>query len=951
MVDPFSVKCPHCTASIKIKSRSVIGKKAKCPKCETPFVIPEPAGSKAAKSKQKPKVTAVEEDDFLDDEFDDYEDDFDDWEDDLDEGPAVTARPSKKKSAPPKKERKRESSFKLSDYGFSPFLTFIFAFLMLSNLFCFFMQSRLIMLSFICTILFAIGCLLAGGIGLLVEAAKESGTELVLCLLVPFYNIYFGISRFEYTKNAVAAFGMGVVLIASSVLMLMGGIFAVAQRANFNHQMSQAQPMPAMPSGNDVFKNRNNNSSPSPVNRAERMASRTTRVKPSTTPTKPSSSIQSKEKTVLAPTKFDLSQLEPLLLTWPIEGASGSEVYSERKTDSIGKVFAGSNTFRAKAGENPPGSSMDFRVYLPPNAGPENPVPCVLVPPAGSNLLSGMEIDPEDLIPNPEHEPYLKAGFAVITFSLDGPLRNRENSNIFQLKAAYEDFQDSKAGLVNCMRALMEVQAVIPGIDKNNIFIAGHSSAGTLSLLFAEHVPDQLRGCLAYAPSVDLEKSFQPHIAEIKPILSGVEDFIKKTSPQTHISDLTCPVFLFHTPDDPVTSYANAKKFADQLKLQGTEVEFVTGSGADHFQPMVDEGIPKGIEWMKKIVANSKSSGSEPKMASSGGMSNKSAMSRHLTLHKATFKVVGLDSFYTDALKSNRDFWAKSLVEKTETGLESILTGFSQGTVRLDLDKMLFSFEYHGDLPDDFAKEFAEHIFTKDVIIEKDPISVETVKFDPNSHFSAGNFLTFRLRTVNRIRFNIATSPQIIETRLRLIDRYVPDSLVVNLNEKWAYIKLKGVGNLDTVKRDAERAFSDGGLFVNAERIDLTEADLKGSASGGNTATTSGTPDTGSSPAMSDTKQKFIIRYGIYGGDKIKESVKRSLKGFVWVDPATVKFNPDAREISFINSSPVDQAALERALARNKFFQVNITSEAAPAETEPKEKAADEKENAKAGSE
>lgn len=954
MANPLSIKCPHCTASFKVKDKSAFGKKVKCPKCETPFVIPKPVSIKSASTRKKSKPATLA-DDFFDEESDSssdfFDDDFDDWEDDLDGGPTLKPKAKKNKAAPARQIKSGKSIFAtLSDYGFSPFITVTFLFLLLMNLTLFFVSPRLLLLSFFLSMLVGIGCLFAGGLGLLIEAGRESGTELVLCLIVPFYNLYFGISRFESTKNAVAAFAIGVALITTSLLLAFAGIFgANSRKADFAQRAAEHEARIAdVKKQMEAFPQNNNNPFTERINRPRNASPKSSRKDFSSPATPPSRNVQQDSAT----SKFDLSQVEPLLLTWPAAGVSGSEVYGERSTGSIGKVFEASNTFRSKPGDNPAGSSMNFRVYLPPNADPESPVPCILVPPAGSNLLSGMPIDSSDLIPNPEHEPYLKAGFAVVTFSLDGLLPNRENSNILELRSAYDDFQKSKAGLVNCLRALMETQAVIPGIDKNNIFIAGHSSAGTLSLLFAEHVP-QIKGCLAYAASVDLEKNFKPHIGEIKQMIPGIEDFIKKSSPKTHVTSLKCPVFLFHSQQDPVTSFADTQRFVGQLKQQGTEVEFVVGNGADHYQPMIDEGIPKGIEWIKKIVQSNRSA-SDPQMVASQVNKSTPSTLQQLTLHKATFKVVGLDAFYTNSLKSNQAFWTSSLISKAESGLESLVTGYSKGTVRLDLNKMLFSFEYFGDLPSNFATKFADHIFTKSIIMEKQPLSVETIKYDPNSHFAAGNYLTFRVRNIDRIRFNLANSPKIIEARLRLIDRYVPDSLVVNLNDKWAYIKLKGIGDLDDVERAADKAFTDGGLFVNAEKINLTEADLKMADSGGVTPTNAGSPTTASStPAATNAKQKFVIRYGVFGGNslKIKESVKRSLKGFVWVDQSSIKFNPDTKEISFINRSAVDNGALERALTRNKFYQLDITQAPLPAETTEPEKTATEKEEAKAGTE
>ena len=92
-------------------------------------------------------------------------------------------------------------------------------------------------------------------------------------------------------------------------------------------------------------------------------------------------------------------------------------------------------------------------------------------------------------------------------------------------------------------------------------------------------------------------------------------------------------------------------------------------------------------------------------------------------------------------------------------------------------------------------------------------------------------------------------------------------------------------------------------------------------------------------PPAATEKQKYIIHYGVYGGDNVTDSARRLLKGFVWVDQETVHFNPDKKEITFENRSAVDQGALDRALKRNKFYQVMITREVIP--ESPAEKTSD----------
>ncbi len=43
MSEAITVFCPSCKASLKLKSRSAVGKRVPCPKCKKPFVVKAPA--------------------------------------------------------------------------------------------------------------------------------------------------------------------------------------------------------------------------------------------------------------------------------------------------------------------------------------------------------------------------------------------------------------------------------------------------------------------------------------------------------------------------------------------------------------------------------------------------------------------------------------------------------------------------------------------------------------------------------------------------------------------------------------------------------------------------------------------------------------------------------------------------------------------------------------------
>lgn len=237
---------------------------------------------------------------------------------------------------------------------------------------------------------------------------------------------------------------------------------------------------------------------------------------------------------------------------------------------------------------NPPGHGGILWVYLPEGQHAPGSLPCVLICGAGSTMLEGMMLSEGD---EPEHIPYVKAGFAVVAYELDGGELDEVD--------AYDAFRNSKAGLVNARNALEFVLAKVPEVNPKQIYSAGHSSAGTMSLLFAEHEP-RLAGCIAFAPCSDVQKFIGGlRLRMMKSTHQGVVDFVVQSSPKTHVSRLNCPVFLFHAHDDDVVDVAETEEFVSLLRLQGRDVTLKTVPGGGHYDAMIASGIPEAINWLK----------------------------------------------------------------------------------------------------------------------------------------------------------------------------------------------------------------------------------------------------------------------------------------------------------------------------------------------------------------
>ncbi|RLS55767.1 MAG: hypothetical protein DWH91_08465 [Planctomycetota bacterium] len=244
-----------------------------------------------------------------------------------------------------------------------------------------------------------------------------------------------------------------------------------------------------------------------------------------------------------------------------------------------------------------PGYQMTMHVYLPPGEAAPATRPLVIVAPAGSTLVTGNSVDGLDY--HDETLPYAEAGAVVIMFSLDGPIGENEQDALFG--AAYQQFRDAGAGTVNAKVTIDYALARIPSVDPRRIVIAGHSSAGTLSLLYAAH-ESRLAAAVAYCPCVDVETRLEWATDEWSGnrLFPGLEEFVKKSSPMTHFHQVKCPVFLFHAIDDSNTPYADTVKYHERLKSAGKDTTLSEPPAqGDHYQPMIDQGIPRAIQWLK----------------------------------------------------------------------------------------------------------------------------------------------------------------------------------------------------------------------------------------------------------------------------------------------------------------------------------------------------------------
>ncbi len=265
---------------------------------------------------------------------------------------------------------------------------------------------------------------------------------------------------------------------------------------------------------------------------------------------------------------------------------------------TFGRTLEGGVKFGSTKYSMPgPGGKTEMNIYLPPGTHSNGSLGCVLVAPAGTNLLMGNSVDGADY--HAETLPYAKAGYVVIQYSLDGEA-DTDNPNVREMQRAFREFQSSSAGLWNVLKVIEFVKAQMPEVNSSRIYLAGHSSAGTVSLLASGRT--SVAGCLAYAPCTDPEAFHKPFASEpeVEQLFPGYKAFDRVNSPINMAATLRVPLFIFQARDDSVTNVAETRRYVETVKRSNQKVEYVEVASGDHYDSMISQGIPAGIQWLKK---------------------------------------------------------------------------------------------------------------------------------------------------------------------------------------------------------------------------------------------------------------------------------------------------------------------------------------------------------------
>ncbi|BDI29782.1 hypothetical protein CCAX7_18330 [Capsulimonas corticalis] len=238
-------------------------------------------------------------------------------------------------------------------------------------------------------------------------------------------------------------------------------------------------------------------------------------------------------------------------------------------------------------------SETTLWVYLPANAGDN--LPCVVIAPAGTPLIYGKDLSDED---RAEEMPYVREGFAVVAYSIDGPVVEQPSDD--DVLAGLTAFRKAHAGVTDTFAAIDYIRKNLPQVSPDKIYVAGHSSAGTLALLAAETDP-RIKACIAYAPVCDVPRRQAKATPLLRPLVPDIATFFSHSSPLTRVAKLRCPLFLFHADDDTNVTTADILPFVKAVRKTNTHVTFMRVHKGGHNDSMMTDGIPAAIDWLKKL--------------------------------------------------------------------------------------------------------------------------------------------------------------------------------------------------------------------------------------------------------------------------------------------------------------------------------------------------------------
>jgi dipeptidyl aminopeptidase/acylaminoacyl peptidase len=182
-------------------------------------------------------------------------------------------------------------------------------------------------------------------------------------------------------------------------------------------------------------------------------------------------------------------------------------------------------------------------------------------------------------------QPYREAGFIVMT-----PILRGENGQVGNYTLFYDE--------VNDVLAAADCLAQQPGVDPEQIYVAGHSAGGTLTLL-AALTSKRFKAAASFSGSPDNIQFTRSNNAQVPFDQSDIRE-LRMRSPVAYPSSFKCPVRLYYgTLELPFR--ASSERTAMLAKQHGLDVEAVSVPG-EHFTE-VPAAMRQSIDFFKGVLA------------------------------------------------------------------------------------------------------------------------------------------------------------------------------------------------------------------------------------------------------------------------------------------------------------------------------------------------------------
>jgi dipeptidyl aminopeptidase/acylaminoacyl peptidase len=197
--------------------------------------------------------------------------------------------------------------------------------------------------------------------------------------------------------------------------------------------------------------------------------------------------------------------------------------------------------------------------------------------PAVVYLHGGWALDSEDW---ETAEPFHEAGFVLFT-----PMLRAENGN----PGVYESFY----GEVDDVIAAGRFVAALPGVDPENVFLAGHSVGAVLTVL-AAMMPSPYKAAAAMSGDLDFKNWRRFSDLGIIVFDPRNDEEVRLRNPMEFISSLRCPLILYAEP----RRYPGNQRFARRAQQLGKSCEVVSVPG-DHTS-MLEPSVKQAITWFQQ---------------------------------------------------------------------------------------------------------------------------------------------------------------------------------------------------------------------------------------------------------------------------------------------------------------------------------------------------------------